>query len=272
MKAADHRETAKRVRRLTAAEEISLARRVRAGDQTARTRMIEANLRLVGAIAQRGPWAGCGIDVEDLIQEGIVGLDRAVDKFDPDRGLRFSTMATNWIKAAIRRAVEDKGRTIRVPNHAIRQAVAVDRCRQDLELRLGRTASDHEVGAELGIPAAKAAALSLSMLDVFSLDHPVSDLVDTPVLDVIQDRTTPSAFDEMVGRMDRWAIQNLLGVLTQRERAVIEYRYGFADGQVHSQRQTAAELGWSQSGVAHMEARAMRKMRAALDLDMEEAA
>jgi RNA polymerase sigma factor (sigma-70 family) len=218
-----------RHRLLTAAEEIELGRRVQLGDGWARGRMIESNLRLVVKIAWG--YVGMGLPLEDLVAEGNVGLIRAVERFDPERGVRFGSYAALWIKQAIRRTLSERSRVIRLPSHILEKSFAMNAAMARLRDLLGREPSDAEIGAELGWPATRINAVRQALLPLRSLDEKVEanggefDLMSTLV-----DDATPSPSHGAIDADLRVCLERLLPKLNKRERDILVRRFGL-DGQ-----------------------------------------
>ena len=226
---------------LTAAEEIELAKRIERGDLEAKTRMINANLRLVVAQARR--YQGHGLPLEDLVQEGMLGLIRAVEKFDWRKGFKFSTYGTLWIRQAIQRGLQNSGRTIRVPVHVAQRQVKVRKVESELALKLGREPTDEEVAAVAELPIDQVTEVRELSAAITSLDQPVGDDGETALGDLLRSerasapRSTPQ---------DNWRdaqVAEVLGKLPEIERNVIELRFGLGGDEPRTVRQTGAELG-----------------------------
>ena len=248
-------------RLLTPEEEILLAHRVQNGDLQARQRMVEANLRLVISIAKR--YRCRGLSFEDLVQEGIIGLIAAIVRYDPDKGYRFSTYATHWIRQAIGRAIDNHGRLIRLPSHVSDAVRKLERCRLLLARRLGRQPSVDELAREAKVPAKKIQSLLQSVQEPLSLDALLGEEEETPLGDLLLDLHAPDPEKATIRARGREALEGILTVLRPRERRVIEKRFGFIDGRVHSLQEVGDQLQMSREGVRQIEVRALRKLKQA---------
>jgi RNA polymerase primary sigma factor len=253
--------TASDARLLTAAEEIDLARQVRAGSLEARQRMVEANLRLVISIAKR--YRCRGLSFEDLVQEGIIGLMAAIARYDPDKGYRFSTYATHWIRQAIGRSIDNHGRLIRLPSHVSDALRKLERCRSLLARRLGRQPTLSELSLETDVPVKKLQGLLQSSQEPLSLDALLGETEETSLGDLLLDAAAPDPEQQTIHSRGRESLENILNVLRPRERRVIEKRFGFADGRVHSLQEVGEQLQMSREGVRQIEVRALRKLKQA---------
>jgi len=246
-------------RLLTAEEEVVLAREIQAGSAEARQRMVEANLRLVISIARR--YRCRGLSFEDLVQEGILGLMAAIARYDPERGYRFSTYATHWIRQAIGRAIDNQGRLIRLPSHVSDALRKLERCRSLLARRLGRQPTVAELAQEADVPVGKIQKLLRSSQDPLSLDALLGETEETSLGDLLLDASAPDPELQTLSSRHREALELILNVLRPRERRVIERRYGFEDGRVHSLQEVGEQLKMSREGVRQIEVRALRKLK-----------
>jgi RNA polymerase primary sigma factor len=246
-------------RLLTAAEERELARRKDLGDEQAKRRLIESNLRLVMSIARN--YVNSGVPLLDLIQEGNLGLIRAVEKFDGSRGFKLSTYATWWIRQAITRAIADQGRTIRLPVHVVDQVRRVTRARRVLVQRLGRDPLADEIAQEAGFPAKRVSELLGLVEDPVSLETPVGE-GDSMYGDLLED--TNSDLPEVVTaeRLREVELSEALAKLTPRMRRVIELRYGLAGEKPRSLEEVGGLLGVTRERVRQLESSAFRELQA----------
>jgi len=253
-----------RTQLLTPAQEKALARRVERGDMAAKDHMIEANLRLVVHIAKRYQREDSGLTLTDLIQEGTIGLVRAVEKFDYRRGHRFSTYATLWIRQAVGRAVTDKGRMVRLPITVADQVRRLEIAERALTTRLGGSPTAAELAADLGIEVEDVERLRGVGRRPASLDAPVADDGETELGDLVA-AVSPSPEDEALAGAERDGVAAALGHLGTIERRVLELRYGLAGETPHSPTEAARALGVKPHQVRQVEDRALRALGALPD-------
>lgn len=248
-----------RISLLSAQRELDLAQRVERGDRAARTHLIEANLRLVVSIAKR--YVGQGLALEDLIGEGNIGLIRAVMKFDPSKGFRFSTYATWWIKQAITRSILEGTRTVRLPVYIMEEVMRVKRMTRQLYQELGHEPTVAQIGEGLGISAERVTELLVWAEKVFSLDAPLSDEEENSLSDLIEDQGAEGPEGTTDREMLREEVRRALSALTDRERQVIELRFGLLDDHDHTLEEVGKQLKVTRERVRQIEERAIRKLR-----------
>lgn len=248
-----------RARLLTAEEEIDLSRKARQGCHLSRQRMIESNLRLVVNIARS--YVKRGLPLLDLVEEGNLGLIRAVEKFDPDRGCRFSTYATWWIRQAVERAIMNQCRTVRLPIHVIRELAVYLRTARDLEQRLSRRPSIEEVARELDIPAANVERLFGLNEPTASADEPVNSSSDRVVLDSIADESSENPEVEYAGAAAGRMLTHWLGQLSRQQREVVEHRFGLNGHGRRTLEEVGVLLGVTRERVRQVQLAALARLR-----------
>jgi RNA polymerase primary sigma factor len=249
-----------RGRLLTHEEEIDLGRRVREGDETARSKLIERNLRLVIPVAKK--YRGMGLPFGDLVQEGNIGLMRAADKFDPEKGFRFSTYATWWIRQAVQRAVADKGRTIRVPVHMREKIRKMARTYNELSTELEREPTDEEVAEKLGWEVDRVKEVKSAIPDATSLNQPLSsDEGSSELGDLVEDERGPGVVGEVVEELETSRLMESVERLPERQRRVLVRRYGLDGEKPATLADLSEELAVSRERVRQLQREAERVLR-----------
>jgi RNA polymerase primary sigma factor len=244
---------------LTTEQEKELARRIAAGDEAAKKELAVANLRLVVSIAKR--CTSCGMPLLDLIQEGNIGLMKAVDKFDFNKGFKFSTYATWWIRQSITRAIADNARTIRIPVHMVENINKMMKTSRQLTIELGREPTSEDIAKKMGLPVEKVEEIQKIMMETVSLETPVGEEEDSHLGDFIQDEQIVVPADAAVHQQMKEQLEEALDTLSDRERRVLVLRFGLEDGHSRTLEEVGREFQVTRERIRQIEAKALRKLK-----------
>jgi len=248
-----------RIPLITAQEEIKLAKRIEAGDEIAKKKLAEANLRLVVSIAKK--YIGRGLTLLDLIQEGNTGLLRAVEKFDWRKGYKFSTYATWWIRQAITRAIADQARTIRIPVHMVETINKLTRIQRQLVQDLGREPMPEEIAVEMGIDVSKVEHILKISQETVSLEAPVGEEEDSQLADFIEDKETLSPEETAIYELMKGHVKESMQYLSPREQKILKMRFGLETGRTHTLEEVGQEFGVTRERIRQIEAKALQKLK-----------
>jgi len=255
------------VKLLTPAEELALAKRVKRGDKAAREHMIKANLRLVVKIARE--YEGLGLPLLDLINEGNIGLMKAVDRFDTKRGAKFSTYASLWIKQAIRRALTNLSKTIRLPVHVMDKLTRIRKSEAKLAEALDREPTDEEVAADMDVDVRRVRRYRDAARAPVSLDTPIGDDGTTSVSELVADSNAAAPFDRLVNDTDNEMVQAALNTLSERESKILAMRFGLGDDQPRTLEELGVHFGLTRERIRQLQEQALRKLRQVIDEQMQ---
>ena len=248
-----------RIPLLSSEEEIELAKRMEEGDEEAKKKLSEANLRLTVSIAKR--YSGRGMQFLDLIQEGNLGLIKAVEKFDYRKGYKFSTYATWWIRQSITRAIADQARTIRIPVHMVETMNRVNRTSRRLLQEYGREPTPEEIAEAMNLPVERVLEISKISQEPVSLETPIGEEEDSHLGDFIQDEHIPVPADEAAHTLLREQLEKVMDTLSEREQKVLALRFGLEDGKPHTLEEVGKEFNVTRERIRQIEAKALRKLR-----------
>lgn len=252
-----------RVKLLTPAEEIALARRIRRGDKKARELMITANLRLVVKIAR--DYQGLGLPLLDLINEGNIGLMKGVQRFEPGKGAKLSSYASWWIKQAIRRALSNQSKTIRLPVHVVDKMAHIRKAEIKLRETFDREPTDEEVGEDIGLDAGRVRRYREASRAPVSLDSPVGHEDSTPISEVVADSNAAAPFDRIIGDNDNKLVQEVLATLDARESRILAMRFGLDDRKPKTLEEVAERFGVTRERIRQIQEQALQKMRVKIE-------
>jgi RNA polymerase primary sigma factor len=244
---------------LTVEEEVELAARIQAGDENARQHMIRANLRLVVKIARE--YDGLGLPLLDLINEGNIGLMRAVEKFDPSKGAKFSTYSSWWIKQAVRRAIANQAKTIRLPSHVIDKLCRLRRTALDMQEELGREPSDEELAEEAGLPLRKVKSMRLAAIRPLSLEMPLGEGDTGRVADIVADERAEAPFQSLDDQTVTEILGDLMKRLDAREAGILRYRFGLDGGEERTLEEVGQQFGVTRERIRQLQNVALAKLR-----------